>query len=162
MEDVEVFSVKSLKLIRHQIGSMGTGVIMQKGDSFRQNCMAFWLYGASPHPQPPRNETHLSALLCLPPFPTLDEHTLHYAHLQSNKGTFIWTLAFSLCMSLPYRWQYRYVTTVMPAFARNVFYGGCSVFIWLTFILGKITEYKRDEITGDKRILRNAKLHVFA
>ena len=32
---------------------------------------------------------------------------------------------------LPYRWQYRYVITVLPAFARNVFYGGCSVFIWL-------------------------------
>ena len=26
---------------------------------------------------------------------------------------------------LPYRWQ----TTVLPAFVRNVFYGGCSVFI---------------------------------
>ena len=35
---------------------------------------------------------------------------------------------------LPHRWQYRYVTTVLPAFARNVFYGGCSVFIWLPLI----------------------------
>ena len=49
--------------------------------------------------QPPRNEPHLSALLCLPPFPMLDEHTLYYAHLQSNKETTMWTCAFSLCMS---------------------------------------------------------------
>ena len=34
--------------------------------------------------QPPRNEPHLSVLLCLSPFPMLDEHTLLYAHLHSN------------------------------------------------------------------------------
>ena len=34
-----------------------------------------------------------------------------------------------LCLLL-YRWQYRYVTRVLPYFARNVFYGGCLVFIW--------------------------------
>ena len=42
---------------------------------------------------------HLSALLCLPPFPILDEHILHYAHLQSNKVTTVWTFAILLCMS---------------------------------------------------------------
>ena len=41
---------------------------------------------------------------------------------------------FHCACFLPYRWQYRYVTTVLPAFARNVFYGGCSIFIWLTLI----------------------------
>ena len=90
--------VKSLKLIRHQIVSMGTGVIKQKDDSVQQHLRAFWIYGASQHPQPPRNEPHLSALLCLPPLPMLEEHTLHYAHLQSNKETTVWTFAFSLCM----------------------------------------------------------------
>ena len=29
----------------------------------------------------------------------LDEHTLHYAHFQSNKETTVWNCAFSLCMS---------------------------------------------------------------
>ena len=87
------------KLIPHQIGSMGSGVIIQKDDSVRQHSRMFWLYGASQHPQPPRNETHLTAFLCLPPFPMLDEHTLHYPHLQSNKETTVWTCAFSLCMS---------------------------------------------------------------
>ena len=29
----------------------------------------------------------------------LDEHTLHYAHLQSNKETNVLTCAFSLCIS---------------------------------------------------------------
>ena len=95
---LKCFPAKSLKLIPHQIGSMRTGVIMQKNDSVRQHCRAFWLYGASQHPQPPRNEPHLSALLCSPPFPIQDEHTLHYPHLQSNKKTTVWTCAFSLCM----------------------------------------------------------------
>ena len=36
---------------------------------------------------------------CLPPFPMLDQHTLYYAHLQSNKETTVWTCAFSLCVS---------------------------------------------------------------
>ena len=69
----------------HQIGSMTTGIIMQKDDSVRQNSRPFWLYGASHHPQQSRNEPHLSALFCLLPFPVVDEHILHYAHLQSNK-----------------------------------------------------------------------------
>ena len=42
---------------------------------------------------------HLSALLYLPPFTMLNEHTLHYSHLQSNKETNVWTCAFSWCMS---------------------------------------------------------------
>ena len=97
---LKCFSAKSLKLIPHQIGNMGTGIIMQKGDSIRQHSRAFWLYGMSQQPQSPRNEPHHSALLCLPPFPMLDKHTLHYAHLQSNKGTTVWWICmFSLCMS---------------------------------------------------------------
>ena len=96
---LKYFRAKSLNLVPHHIGSMGTGVIMQKDDFVRQNFRAFWLYGTSQHPQPPRNEPHLSAVLCLPPFPMLDKHTLHYAHLQSNKETTVWTCAFSLCMS---------------------------------------------------------------
>ena len=82
------------QLIPHQIDSMRTGVIKQKDDSVRQHSRAFWLYGGSQQPQPPRNEPHLSARLYLPLFPMLDEHTLHYAHLQSNKETTVWTCAF--------------------------------------------------------------------
>ena len=84
---LKCFPAKSLKLIPHQIDSMGTGVIMQKDDSVRQHSRAFWLYSTSRHPQSPRNEPHLSALLRLPPFRMLDEHTLHYTHLQSSKET---------------------------------------------------------------------------
>ena len=62
------FPAKFLKLIPHEIGSMGTGVIMQKDDSVRQHSRAFSLYGASQLPQPQMNEPHFSALLCLPPF----------------------------------------------------------------------------------------------
>ena len=96
---LKCFPAKSLKLIPGQIGSMGTGVIMGKDDSVRQHSTAFWLHGASQHFQPPRNEPRLSALLWLPPFPMLNEHTLHYAHIQSNKETTVWTCAFSLCIS---------------------------------------------------------------
>ena len=95
---LKCFPVKSFKLIRHQIGSMGTGVIMQKDDTARQHSRAFRLYGVSQHLQPPRNEPHLSVFLCLRPFAMLDEHTLHYAHLQSNKETTVRNCAFSLCM----------------------------------------------------------------
>ena len=42
---------------------------------------------------------------------------------------------FHYACLLSYRWQYWYVTTVLPALTRNVFYGGCSVFIWLPLIL---------------------------
>ena len=96
---LKCFSAKSLKLIPHQIGCIGTDVIMQKDDSIRQHSRAFWFYGASEHSQPPRNKPHLSARLCLPPFPMLDEHIVHYTHLQSNKETTVLTCAFSLCMS---------------------------------------------------------------
>ena len=41
---------------------------------------------------------------------------------------------FHYACLLPCRWQYRYVTTMLPGFARNVFYGGCSVFIWVPLI----------------------------
>ena len=43
-------------------------------------------------------------------------------------------VCFHYACSLPYRWQYWYITTVLPAFARNVFYGGCSVFFWLPLV----------------------------
>ena len=46
----------------------------------------------------------------------LNEHTLHYAHLQSNKETTVWRVHFHYACHLPYRWQYRYVTTVLPTF----------------------------------------------
>ena len=42
---------------------------------------------------------------------------------------------FHYACLLPYRWQYRYVTTVLLTFARNVFYVGCTVFMWLPLIV---------------------------
>ena len=44
------------------------------------------------------NHTSLLFWSCLH-FSMLDEHTLHYAHLQSNKETTVWICGFSLCMS---------------------------------------------------------------
>ena len=90
---------KSLKLILHQIGSIGTGVYHAK-QWFRptafQCVLTLWRVAAL---SAPKKEPHLSALLFLPPFPILDEHTLNYAYLQSNKETTVWTCAFSVCMS---------------------------------------------------------------
>ena len=98
VQRLKCFSAKSLKLILNQIGSMGKGVIMQKDDSAKQHSRALIIWHVAA-PSATINEPHLSALLCLPPFPMLDEHTLHYAHLQSNKETTVWTCAFSLYMS---------------------------------------------------------------
>ena len=97
------FPAKSLKRIPHQIGSMGTGVVMQKDDSVGQHSRALRFYSESQHPQTQRNEPHLSALLCLPTFPMLDEHILHY-YLLSNKETTVLTCASSLACFLAYRW----------------------------------------------------------
>ena len=125
------FPAKSLKLIPHQIGSMGTDVIMQKDDSVWQYSRAFWLYGGSQPPQAKRNEPHLPDLICLPTFPMLDEHTLHYAHLQSNKETTLWASVFSLYMSPILQMALSIRNNSVPSFARNVFYYcGYSVFIW--------------------------------
>ena len=92
---LKCFPDKSLKFIPHQIGSMRTGIIVQKDDSVRQQSWEFWLYGAVQ----PRNEPHVSALLCSSPFLMMDKHALQHAHLQSGKETTVWTCAFSLSMS---------------------------------------------------------------
>ena len=42
---------------------------------------------------------------------------------------------FHYACLLPYRCEYRYVTTVLPDFARNMFYGGFPLFIWLALII---------------------------
>ena len=123
------FPAKSLKLIPHQIGSIGMGVIMQKDDSVRQHSRAFRLYGAcsSNHSHQETNHTSLLFFACL--------------NFQCWRNTLYTTLTFraikrQLCgfvrfryvYLLPYRWQYQHVTTVLPAFAKNLFYGGCLVF----------------------------------
>ena len=92
---LKCFPVNYLKFIPNHTGSMETGVIKQQDDSVRQHSRAFWLYSVTQHPQPSINE-HLSVLICLSPFPMLDEHTLNYAHLQRNKETTMWISAFSL------------------------------------------------------------------
>ena len=122
---LECFPAKSLNLILHQI----TCVIIQMiilSDSIpgRFDLMA-------------RRSTlshHVSALLCLPLFPVLDEYTLHYAHLQSNKETTVWTCAFSLCISPTLQMAVSKRNNSVASFARKVFYDGCSDFIWLPFI----------------------------
>ena len=98
---LESFPTKFMKLIHHQIGSMGTDVIMQKDDSVRQHSRAFWLSGASQCSstisQQETNHTSLLFFACL--HFQCRTNTLHYAHLKSNKETTVWTCAFSLCMT---------------------------------------------------------------
>ena len=116
---LKCFPVKSRKFIPHQIGSIGTGIITQIEDSFQQHSRIFWFYGVFQHSPTPRNEPHLSALRGLTPFPMLDEHTLHYAHLQRNKEN-CEPVRFHHACSLSYRWQYRYIS--VANFARNSFH----------------------------------------
>ena len=129
------FPAKCLKLIHHQIGSMGTGVIMQ---NVREHSRAFRFYGVSQHPQPSRNEPHLSALLCLPPSPMLDEHTLHYAHLQSNKETTVWTDAFSLYMSPTRQMAVSICNNSVASICEECVLWRMFGFIWLPLIYSSV------------------------
>ena len=133
-EDGKYFPAKSLKLIPHHIDRMGMSIVMQKDDSTRQHSRAFWLYGASQHPLPLRNEPHLSALVCLPPFPMLDKHIYTTLISRAIKKQLCGPVRFHYACLLPYT----FVTTVLLAFPRIVFYGGCSVFIWLPLIYSSV------------------------
>ena len=84
----------SRKLFRHSFTLSGTCRVRQT-----QKTCGDELFCAFQHPQPWRNEPDLSVHLRLPPFSLLCEHTLNYAHLQSNKETTVCTCAFPLCMS---------------------------------------------------------------
>ena len=112
---LKCFPAKSLNLIPHQIGSMETGVIIQK------HSRAFRLYGAWQHPQPPRNEPYLSALLCLPPFPSWTNALYTTLTSRTIKKQLCGPESFHYACILPCRWLYRYVTTVLPAL-RGMFF----------------------------------------
>ena len=98
-EDVEVFPSQISEAYLSPDWQYGDGRYRAKGWFRPTAFQTFWLYCPSHHPQPPRYEPHLTVLLFLPPFPMLDEHTLHYTHLQSNEEKTVWSCAFSLCMS---------------------------------------------------------------
>ena len=90
------------KLILHQTGSMGMGVIIQNDDSVRQHSRTFWFCGASQCPQPLRNDPHFSAVVCLPPFPMLDEHTLILrSHPEQWRNNCVDLCIFSTHVSYP-------------------------------------------------------------
>ena len=121
---LKCFPAKSFKFISHQIGSMGTVVICKRmipPDSIPRR-FDFMARRSSLSYQE-TNHTSLLFFACL--------------HFQCWKNTLYTTLtsraikkqlcgpvSFQYACLLPYRWQYRYVTTVLSAFARNVFYGG--------------------------------------
>ena len=60
---------------------------------------------------------------------------------RATKKQLCGSVRFHYACLVPFRWQYRYVTTVLPAFARNLFYGGCSAFIWVSLILFSLKNY---------------------
>ena len=103
----------------------GDGLYHAKGwfrPTESQDVFTLWRVAAS---SAPRNEPHLSALLCLPPVPMLDEHNLNYTHLQSNKETIVWTCAFSLSMFPTLQMAVSIHNNRVASFARNVFYRRC-------------------------------------
>ena len=123
------FPTKSLKLIPHQICSIGTALSCKRmipSDSIPGHFDFMGCSSTLSH----KETNHISLLFftCL--------------HFQCWMNTVYTTLTstaikkqlcgpvhFHYACLLSYRWQYRYITTVLPAFARNVFYGRCSVFI---------------------------------
>ena len=120
-EDVEVFPSQISEA--HLIGSIGTGVIMQKNDSVLQHSRALCRVAA-----PSATKKHLSALLCLSPFPMLDEHTLHYVHLRNNKERIVWTCAFSLCMSHTLQMAVLIRNSIVASFCEECFFMACVRF----------------------------------
>ena len=72
---LKCFPAKFLKLIPHQIDSMGRALSIKRIIP-SESIPGHFDVGVSQHSQPPRNEPHLSALLCLPPFLMKDERTL--------------------------------------------------------------------------------------
>ena len=95
---LKCFPAISLKLIPHQIAVRGWALSckwMIPSDSILGHFDFMEHRSTLSH----QEVNHTSAFLCWPPFPILDEHTLHYAHLQSNKETTVLTCAFALCMS---------------------------------------------------------------
>ena len=128
-EDVECFPAKFLKPIPHQIGSTGTGVIMLKmilSDSVlgRFDFMA----PRSTLSYQETNHTSLLFFACLH-FQCYTNTLYTTLICKAIKKQLCGTVRFHYACLLPYRWQYGYLKTVLTAFARNVFYGGCSVFI---------------------------------
>ena len=113
------FSTKSLKLIHHQIGSIGTGIFMKKNNSVRQHYRAFSLYRRSQHPQPPETK-HISLLFfaCLH-FQCWTKTLYTTLTSRAIKKQLCGPVRFHYACLLLYRWQYRYVTTVSPTFART-------------------------------------------
>ena len=63
-----------------------------------------------------------TTLLCLPPFSMQDEHTMLTS--RAIKKQLCGPVCFHYVCLLPYRWQYRYVTTVFPAFRGMCFMPG--------------------------------------
>ena len=121
-EDIEVFTRLVSEAYPSPDWEHAGGRYHKKDDCVRQHFRAFWLYGSPQHPQPLRNELRLSALLYLPPFPMLDEHTLHYTHLQNSKETIVWACAFSLCMSLTLRVAVSIRNNSVAKFVRSAFF----------------------------------------
>ena len=81
---LKYFPAQSVKLIAHQTGIMGRAlsckrIIPSDNISGRFDFMSC----SSTLSHQETNHTSLHFFV-LPPFPMLDEHTLHYTHLQSN------------------------------------------------------------------------------
>ena len=98
---LKCFPVKSLKLIPNQISSMGTGVIMQKDDSRSTaflDVLTLWRVSA-PSDIKKRTTPLCYSLLFIS---NADEHTLHYAHLQTNKETLCGPVRMQMAVSIRY------------------------------------------------------------
>ena len=110
---------KSLKFIPHQIGSiLGRFDFMASRStlSHQETNHSYLLFFSCLHFQCWTNTLYI----------TLTSRAI--------KKQLCGPVRFHYACLLLYRLQYRYLTTMLPAFAKNVFFGWCSVFIWLPLI----------------------------
>ena len=95
---LKCFPAKSLKLIPHQIGSMGRSLLCKR--MIPSNSIPGRLDFMAHRSTLSHKKRTIPLCSSLPAsISMLDEHTLNYAHLQSNKETTVWTCTISLCMS---------------------------------------------------------------
>ena len=128
-DDVEIFPSQISDAYLSPDRQYGDGHYHVKDDSVREHSRAFACMARRSTLRHQRtNHTSLLFFACLH-FHCWTNTLYTMLTAKAIKKQLCGLVRFHYACLLPYRWQYRYVTTVLTTFARNMFYGGCSVLI---------------------------------
>ena len=141
-----MFPAKSLMLIPHILAIWGQALSWKRTIPSYSNARRFdFTERRSSLIHQETNHTPLLFIICLD-FQCCTNRLYTTLTSRSIEKQLCGPVRFHYACLLPYIWQYRYVTTVMPALARNVFYGGCSDFISLPLMFPWGRLQKRNSI----------------